>query len=159
MSKPIKDMIIGTMNNGSEVLQELAFAKKVGKDISLERGVVQKKIAELHPSVLNLIVSEIESVSPIAKRIRFVSENGYLPPFEAGQYINVFCEIDGVRTSRPYSLSSSAVQRGYYEITVAAVDGGFVSGYLLNELKVGDKLEANGPAGVFRYQPLSLIHI
>lgn len=154
MSKPIKDMIIGTMNNGSEVLQELAFAKKVGKDISLERGVVQKKIAELHPSVLNLIVSEIESVSPIAKRIRFVSENGYLPPFEAGQYINVFCEIDGVRTSRPYSLSSSAVQRGYYEITVAAVDGGFVSGYLLNELKVGDKLEANGPAGVFRYQPV-----
>lgn len=154
MSKPIKDMIIGTMNNGSEVLQELAFAKKVGKDISLERGVVQKKIAELHPSVLNLIVSEIESVSPIAKRIRLVSENGYLPPFEAGQYINVFCEIDGVRTSRPYSLSSSAVQRGYYEITVAAVDGGFVSGYLLNELKAGDKLEANGPAGVFRYQPV-----
>ncbi|MDQ9758123.1 hypothetical protein RFZ45_04080, partial [Acinetobacter baumannii] len=25
---------------------------------------------------------------------------------------------------------------------------------LLNELKVGDKLEANGPAGVFRYQPV-----
>lgn len=154
MSKPIKDMIIGTMSNGPEVLQELAFAKKVGKDISLERGVVQKKIAELHPSVLKLVVSEIEPVSPIAKRIRFVSENGYLPPFEAGQYINVFCEIDGVRTSRPYSLSSSAVQRGYYEITVAAVDGGFVSGYLLNELKVGDKLEANGPSGVFCYQPV-----
>lgn len=152
--KPIKEMIISTMQNGPETLKELEIAKKTGKDITLERGVVARKIAQYHPSVLHLTVSEIETVSPIAKRIRFVSEDGYLPPFEAGQYINVFCEIDGVRTSRPYSLSSSAKQRAYYEITVAAVEGGFVSGYLLNELKVGDKLEANGPAGVFRYHPV-----
>lgn len=151
---PIKDMIIGTMQNGPEVLEELRIAKKTGRDISLERGVVEKKTAELHPKKLNLVVSEIEPVSPAAKRIRLVSESGYLPPFEAGQYINVFCEKEGVRTSRPYSISSSARQRAYYEITVAAVDGGFVSGYLLNELKTGDKLEANGPAGVFHYNPV-----
>ncbi len=152
--KPIKDMIIGTMRNGPETLKELEMAKKTGKDISQERDVVKKKVAQYHPSVLHLVVSEIEAVSPIAKRIRLVSEDGYLPPFEAGQYINVFCEIDGVRTSRPYSLSSSAKQRAFYEITVAAVDGGFVSGYLLQCLKPGDRLEANGPAGVFHYHPV-----
>lgn len=149
--KPIKEMIISTMQNGPETLKELEMAKKTGKDISLERGTVQRKVDQYHPSVLHLTVSEIEPVSPIAKRIRLVSDTGYLPPFEAGQYINVFCEIDGARTSRPYSLSSSAKQRAYYEITVAAVEGGFVSGYLLRQLKVGDRLEANGPAGVFRY--------
>ena len=152
--KPIKEMIISTMQNGPETLKELEMAKKTGKDISLERGTVQRKVDQYHPSVLRLTVSEIEPVSPIAKRIRLVSDTGYLPPFEAGQYINIFCEIDGVRTSRPYSLSSSAKQRAYYEITVAAVEGGFVSGYLLQQLKVGDRLEANGPAGVFRYHPV-----
>ncbi len=152
--KPIKEMIISTMQNGPETLKELEMAKKTGKDISLERGTVQKKVNQYHPSVLHLTVSEIEPVSPIAKRIRLVSDTGYLPPFEAGQYINVFCEIGGVRTSRPYSLSSSAKQRAYYEITVAAVEGGFVSAYLLQQLKVGDRLEANGPAGVFRYHPV-----
>lgn len=152
--KPIKEMIISTMQNGPETLKELEMAKKTGKDISLERGTVQRKVDQYHPSVLHLTVSEIEQVSPIAKRIRLVSDTGYLPPFEAGQYINVFCEIDGARTSRPYSLSSSAKQRAYYEITVAAVEGGFVSGYLLRQLKVGDRLEANGPAGVFRYHPV-----
>ncbi len=152
--KPIKEMIISTMQNGPETLKELEMAKKTGKDISLERGTVQRKVDQYHPSVLHLTVSEIEPVSPIAKRIRLVSDTGYLPPFEAGQYINIFCEIDGVRTSRPYSLSSSAKQRAYYEITVAAVEGGFVSGYLLRQLKVGDRLEANGPAGVFRYHPV-----
>ena len=152
--KPIKEMIISTMLNGPETLKELEMAKKTGKDISLERGTVQRKVDQYHPSVLHLTVSEIEPVSPIAKRIRLVSDTGYLPPFEAGQYINVFCEIDGARTSRPYSLSSSAKQRAYYEITVAAVEGGFVSGYLLRQLKVGDRLEANGPAGVFRYHPV-----
>ena len=152
--KPIKEMIISTMQNGPETLKELEMAKKTGKDISLERGTVQRKVDQYHPSVLRLTVSEIEPVSPIAKRIRLVSDTGYLPPFEAGQYINVFCEIDGARTSRPYSLSSSAKQRAYYEITVAAVEGGFVSGYLLQQLKVGDRLEANGPAGVFRYHPV-----
>ena len=152
--KPIKEMIISTMQNGPETLKELEMAKKTGKDISLERGTVQRKVDQYHPSVLHLTVSEIEPVSPIAKRIRLVSDTGYLPPFEAGQYINVFCEIDGARTSRPYSLSSSAKQRAYYEITVAAVEGGFVSGYLLRQLKVGDRLEANGPAGVFRYHPV-----
>ena len=147
-------MIISTMQNGPETLNELEIEKKTGKDISLERGTVQRKVDQYHPSVLHLTVSEIEPVSPIAKRIRLVSDTGYLPPFEAGQYINIFCEIDGVRTSRPYSLSSSAKQRAYYEITVAAVEGGFVSGYLLQQLKVGDRLEANGPAGVFRYHPV-----
>ena len=100
------------------------------------------------------MVSSISDTGKNAKVIRFVSENGYLPPFEAGQYINIFTEIDGVRTSRPYSISSSPKQRAYYEITVARIKDGFVSDFLLDDIKVGDKFEANGPAGVFRFQPV-----
>ena len=42
--KPIKEMIISTMQNGPETLKELEMAKKTGKDISLERGTVQRKV-------------------------------------------------------------------------------------------------------------------
>ena len=42
--KPIKDMIISTMRNGPETLKELENAKKTGKDISLERGAVRRKV-------------------------------------------------------------------------------------------------------------------
>lgn len=88
------------------------------------------------------------------KLLDLYQKNGYLPPFEAGQYINIFVEIDGVRTSRPYSISSSPKQRGYYDITVARIKTGFVSDYLLNKAKIGDIFESTSPAGEFHYNPV-----
>ena len=80
--KPIKDMIISTMRNGPETLKELENAKKTGKDISLERGAVRRKVAQYHPPILHLTVSEIEPVSPIAKRIRLVSGDGCISVYK-----------------------------------------------------------------------------
>ena len=77
-----------------------------------------------------------------------------MPPFLAGQYLNLFVDIGGVRTSRPYSIASSPAQNGYYEIGVRRVDDGFVSNYLLDELKPGDQISASSPAGNFHYNPL-----
>lgn len=45
--------------------------------------------------------------------------------FSSGQYISVFLEIDGLRFTRPYSLSSAPYEslgaNGFYQITVKAV--------------------------------------
>ena len=119
--RSIKEILIGTMENGTEVLNEIEFARKSGKDILVQKEAVKTCLAKLHPGKLELEVSDIYPAAQDAKVFRFVSKNGYLPPFEAGQYINVFVEIDGVCTSRPYSISSSPKERSYYEITVAAV--------------------------------------
>lgn len=143
------------MKNGKNILNEIAVSEKVGKDFSLDKTRTQRIVNQLHPAILNLKISEITNATKDAKTIRFVSENGYLPPFEAGQYINVAVEIDGVRTTRPYSICSSPRQRAYYEITVARIKGGFVSDYFLDRAKVGDTLQANGPAGVFHFNPVS----
>lgn len=142
------------MINGKNILNEIAVSEKVGKDFSLDKNRTERIINQLHPAVLNLKISEIIPATKDAKTIRFVSENGYLPPFEAGQYINVAVEIDGVRTTRPYSICSSPRQRAYYEITVARIKNGFVSDYFLDNAKVGDKFEANGPSGVFHFNPV-----
>ena len=154
MGKTLKDTLLGTLTHGEEVLEDIRVLRKVSLDKITEGNEADARIAPLHAKMLNLVVSAIADTGKQAKVIRLSGVNGYLPPFEAGQYINLFTEIDGVRTSRPYSISSSPRQRGYYEITVARSACGFVSDYLLDALKVGDTLCANGPAGVFRYQPV-----
>lgn len=150
----LKETIISSMVNGPEVLQDIVSMRRNGRDYVTDRCHTKAMVNKLHPEKLNLRVSEIRQATPFAKTIRFVSCNGYLPCFEAGQYINLFVEIDGVRTSRPYSISSSPKQRGYLEITVARIATGFVSDYFLDKVKVGDIFEANGPAGVFHFNPV-----
>lgn len=153
MAKNIKETLLGTLVHGEEILENIRVMRSVSADkISCENVAAASE--RLHSKSLSLLVNSISDTGKNAKVIRFVSENGYLPPFEAGQYINIFTEIDGVRTSRPYSISSSPKQRAYYEITVARIKDGFVSDFLLDGVKVGDKFEANGPAGVFRFQPV-----
>ena len=137
-----------------ELLRESAVLEKYGFDYEAKKGELRSIIDKLHPEKLNLTVSEITSETASTKSMKLVSKDGNLPPFQAGQYINVFVETGGVRTSRPYSIASSPTQTGYYEIAVRRVEDGFVSNYLLDELKPGDQLESSAPAGNFHYNPL-----
>lgn len=152
--KTIKETLLGTLRNGKTVLSDIEAVRRNALDITVTKGRVDSTLNQLHPKKLELVVESIEEAIDGAKTIRLASKNGYLPPFEAGQYINLFVEIDGVRTSRPYSLSSSPRQRAYYEITVAKAKDGFVSHYFVDNVKVGDEFEANGPQGVFHYNPV-----
>ena len=154
MGKNIKETLLGTLVHGDEVLNEIEVLRKVSRDQLTPEDQAEAVIRNLHPRVLDLEVTEILDTGKNAKIFRFASENGYLPPFEAGQYLNIFTEIDGVRTSRPYSISSSPRQRGYYEITVARTAGGFVSDWFLDHVQPGDRFQASCPAGVFHWQPV-----
>jgi len=103
---------------------------------------------------MKLRVSEIIDETTSTKTLRLVSQDGYLPPFLAGQYIALFLDLSGIRTSRPYTISSPPNQTGFYEITIRRVEDGLVSNYLLDEVKKGDELESSGPAGNFYHNPL-----
>ena len=153
MSKNIKETLLGTIVHGEERLESIKIMRKLSLDKIKEESVTSASDI-IHPKELKLVVNAIIDTHKDAKIIRLAPVEGHLPPFEAGQYINIFTEIDGVRTSRPYSLSSSPRQTAYYEITVARTKEGFVSDYFLDKVKVGDCFSANGPAGVFRYQPV-----
>jgi phytoene dehydrogenase-like protein/ferredoxin-NADP reductase len=123
-------------------------------EIDVEPHVVDRSMAGLHPRRLSLKVSEIVEETESAKTLRLSPAGGDLPWFRAGQYINIFVEAGGVKTSRPYSISS-APGKPYYDITVRRKAGGFVSSYLLDELKVGQVLESTGPSGGFYHEPLT----
>jgi len=149
-----KENINTQIDGYSDIQQEIAVLEKYALDRGVERGQVKQTIDWLHPKTLNLRISEIREETDSTKTFRLVSRDKYLPPFQAGQYINLFVEVDGVRTSRPYSISSSPLQLGYYDMTVRRVDDGFVSSYLLDAVNAGDTFQSTSPAGQFYYNPL-----
>ncbi len=138
----------------SEIRREIEVLRRYGFDYSSYKGKVEQVLNLLHPKRILSQVSEIREETPTAKSFRLISPDGYLPPFQAGQYINLFVDVSGIRTSRPYSISTPPSQSGYYEIAVRRVKDGFVSNYLLETVKVNDRLESTGPTGNFYYNPL-----
>lgn len=66
----------------------------------------------------------------------------------AGQYVSVEVQVDGVRTSRCYSLSS-APDAGRLTITVRRVPDGRVSAWLHDHARVGDVLTLGPATGDF----------
>ena len=109
----VKSEIMERVSGYNEIVAENAILEKYGFDYSTKKGEVRSLIDALHPQKLDLTVSEIVQETASAKCIKLVSEDGCHPPFQAGQYINVFAEINGIRTSRPYSIASSPTQTGY----------------------------------------------
>ncbi|MHA1457501.1 MAG: flavin reductase family protein [Promethearchaeota archaeon] len=110
----------------------------------------------IHPTKQMLRISDIKQLSHDTKLFRLVSAKPQKPlaPFRAGQYMGITVEINGVRTSRPYSLVSSPNQLAYYELGIRKKVGGFVSPYLLENAKVGDVIEATEPMGNLFYNSL-----
>jgi ferredoxin-NADP reductase len=66
----------------------------------------------------------------------------------AGQHVDVrLTADDGYQAQRSYSIASAPEDVPFLTITVERLDNGEVSPYLVDELRVGDKLELRGPIG------------
>lgn len=92
---------------------------------------------------------EVESVTLEAadtKTIRFRWPEGYDPEFKTGQFITIYW-LDTPSYKRAYSLSSSALDRGYYDITVKR--DGRMGTRLVDWIKPGDRLAVIPPTGRF----------
>ena len=110
-------------------------------------------VARFHPKSMALRLKATIEEAFETSTLRFERVDGDLPPFRPGQYVNLFIEIDGVKTSRPFSISSRP-GCGHLDLTIQRKPGGFVSGYILDNLKVGDELRSTGPVGHFYHEPL-----
>lgn len=76
--------------------------------------------------------------------------------FSAGQYLTVFLDIEGMKITRAYSISSSPKEalEGKYVLTVKYVQDGLASRYILDNWKEGDLVEVSAPEGFFEYNSL-----
>ncbi|MEH0421278.1 ferredoxin--NADP reductase [Streptomyces sp. B21-083] len=90
-----------------------------------------------HPMRITRVVDETPDVRTFALDARF--------PYLAGQFLTF--KVCG--TLRSYSMSSSPDTDGEVCVTVKRVPGGLVSGWMHEQLKPGDTLQATLPSGSF----------
>lgn len=146
--------ILNAVTGYEEAVKIKTELEETGSDFTDKKWETSNTIAKLHPKRLTLEVVQIIDETESTKTLRLISTGATLPPFQAGQYINLFVNINGVETARPYAISSSPSQRDYYDLTVKRVADGFVSHYLLDEVTVGQQLLSTGPMGNFYHNPI-----
>ncbi|MDR2771345.1 MAG: NAD(P)-binding protein [Clostridiales Family XIII bacterium] len=145
----------GGMKGIDRIAREAEACRTYNVDHRTRKGRVRSEVNRLHPDSIRFRITDIRPETKSAKTIRLSPTEGYVPPFVAGQYINLSVCASGVLTSRAYSISSPPAERQFYEITVRESKDGFVSSYLLNEAAVGDIVTSSGPAGQFyRFAPV-----
>ncbi|TQM10291.1 ferredoxin-NADP reductase [Pseudoxanthomonas sp. 3HH-4] len=81
-----------------------------------------------------------ESASADAVTLLF-KPNRHWAGHRAGQHVNLGIEIDGVRLTRSYSLTSPPRADGLLPVTVKAIEGGKVSRYLHSTARIGEIVE------------------
>ncbi|MBN1381349.1 MAG: FAD-dependent oxidoreductase [Deltaproteobacteria bacterium] len=118
-----------------------------------DRAAAGAILSRLHPNRMALKVDQIIDETPSTKTLRIVPAKGSPPLFRAGQYLSIVVHSNGMTTSRAYTISS-APGKPHLDITIRRKEGGFVSPFLLSNVKPDDVLEATGPHGTFFYEPL-----
>jgi ferredoxin-NADP reductase len=84
------------------------------------------------------------------KSFRFAAPLSGLPRFLAGQFYAVEIPTkDGGSVRRSYSIASSPLERGHFDLAVKYLEGGAGSAALFGHLKVGELVRVSGPFGEF----------
>jgi ferredoxin-NADP reductase len=96
--------------------------------------------------IAEMLVEAAHLELPDTKTLRLQWPAGYDPEFKTGQFITVYF-ADAPAYKRAYSLSSCALDRGFYEVTVKR--DGKMGTRIVDWVKAGDKLWVIPPTGRF----------
>ncbi len=131
-----------------------SYSKKRIDDTYIDKQV--SNIFNIYHTIVVDIKEETSDVKTFTLESIKDSSTPHLVPFKAGQYITIYLNINDMLVTRAYSLSSapSLANKDIYKITIKRVENGLVSNYMLDEIKVGDKIDISRPAGDFGYNPI-----
>lgn len=93
-----------------------------------------------------MLIESVTQELPDTKTLRMKWPDGHNPEFKTGQFITVYWP-DTPGYKRAYSLSSCALERGYYEVTVKR--DGKMGTRIVDWAKPGDKIFVISPVGKF----------
>jgi glycine betaine catabolism B len=96
--------------------------------------------------IVEMEISAVKMELPDTKTITLKWPEGYSPEFKTGQFITVYWP-DTQNYKRAYSLSSCALDRGFYDVTIKR--DGKMGTRIVDWAKVGDKLIVIPPTGRF----------
>lgn len=103
----------------------------------------------------SVVLEEMEDMTDVIKRLRFRLPEGEEISFKPGQFIQLMApayEGNSEEVYRAYSIASSAADKNHIELFIGYVPGGIATTYVHQHLKVGDRVQINGPYGHFYYQ-------
>src|SRR5947209_7791612 len=107
----------------------------------MERGTV---LGRLSWQLGEVVATEQETAQARSITLAIPNWMGH----RAGQHVDVrLTAEDGYQAERSYSIASPPEAGQRVTLTVERLDDGEVSPYLVDELRVGDKLELRGPIG------------
>ncbi|MBN2719303.1 MAG: NAD(P)-binding protein [Deltaproteobacteria bacterium] len=162
-SQTVRDQTLQRRLNGWKLM--FRDGKRVGKVIrskyrkydnsSLEEPFISTydKSARFHAANILVKVTSRKVETADTVTLRLFPEKERFMHFRAGQYMDVTADIRGQRVTRAYSISSAPENGKYLDITVKAQPGGNMSRWLVNDVRVGDRLSVTGPFGDFVYVP------
>jgi ferredoxin-NADP reductase len=96
--------------------------------------------------IAEMLIDDVKIELPDTKTIRLKWPDGYDIDFKTGQFITVYWP-DTTNYKRAYSLSSCALDKGFFEVTVKR--DGKMGTRIVDWAKVGDKLWVIPPVGKF----------
>lgn len=97
---------------------------------------------------LKIKAATAETADTVTLELDIPPELAPLFQYKQGQYITIRHETEGHELRRSYSMSSSPTE-GRLAVTVKKVEGGKVSTWLHNTVKVGDSIDVAAPQGRF----------
>lgn len=103
---------------------------------------------------MNLVVKDIIKETEDAVSVCFKNGNIFKKlKYKPGQFLTIHVPINKQVHKRAYSFSSNPYTDKDLKITIKRVQKGLVSNYVHDNLKVGDKLKVDNPAGTFCISP------
>lgn len=117
-------------------------------DVEVEYSAGKLNFAKNSKSYASTVES-IEKLSDDVIRLMISLDHGETINFSAGQYINIVLS-DGRRRAFSFASAPSASDR--IELHVRLVPGGIFTTHVFTQMKVGDKLDFEGPLGSFTLQ-------
>jgi phenol hydroxylase P5 protein len=122
-------------------------ATAASDDLVIEAEIDDEPDADINP-MQDFIgtVTRVVDLTPTAKGV-FIELDGDGIAFQAGQYVNL--HVPGVDQPRAFSLANPPSEKRTIELNIRHVPGGQATGYIHNELKVGEQVRLSGPYGRF----------
>jgi len=98
-------------------------------------------------------VTQVERHGDYAATLSLEGAAEAMRSFLPGQFITIAVQRNGSTLRRAYSICSDPIHAPRISITVKRVEGGAVSGTLIDDAKPGDVLKVRGPSGHFAIAP------
>lgn len=115
-------------------------------EIELEAG------AALREGALPLYEARVNRLQRLAHDVMLLElalDGGQTVSFEAGQYINIVLAQDGGEVRRSYSFTTPSGSTDRIELHIRLVPGGLFTPRVFESMRVGDRLQFEGPLGRF----------